>query len=108
MTRTYVPKVSYCARHDTHPALGEPCWSCANPIIERALAASQERVRELEAAIDLLPCLDRAMKDGKGVVPVPEWVVADIAAALRVPSTVGAEGEQGLDREGGVQDRPTE
>ena len=59
-----------------------------------ALAASQERVRELEAENVAL----RANASASVVRRLVEQ------GALRTPSTAGAEGEQGLDRAGGVQD----
>ena len=53
--------VSYCAEHDTHPAKGEPCWSCVNHHIANAIIvtleqarldhSAQERVGELEDEI---------------------------------------------------------
>ena len=81
------------------------------------LAASQERVRELEMRDEAWESTMREIANSgvefedERVGYVTVQIDRDIwlsLAALRGPSTAGAEGEQDLDREGGVQDRPTE
>lgn len=36
-------KISYCATHHTFPEPGEPCWQCANPLIDEAYLRGMKR-----------------------------------------------------------------
>ena len=41
-------RASYCDIHGTYPIPNEPCWQCANPFIEKAVALLEQRVEGLE------------------------------------------------------------
>ena len=41
-------KHSYCAVHNTYPSKDEPCWSCANPYIDKAFKEGQNTRHEPE------------------------------------------------------------
>jgi len=84
-------------RHDTdNPVLF--CWRCNG---ERPYKGESYGVVRRDPSWHTEGCPVReAFEAMRGL---PDW-----APALRGRSTAGAEGEQGLKQEGGVQDRPTE
>ena len=69
-----------------------------------ALAASQERVRELEYLLDYAYYLRFIGEATNHDQELEYWGRVEVAIKPMHASTVGAEGEQGLDREGGVHD----
>lgn len=45
-----IPRVSYCATHNTYPLPNEPCWQCANPYIGMGVSSeANELLRQLHA-----------------------------------------------------------
>lgn len=71
-----VPEDAYLG----NPLVATLCNSLTGEIAERE--ADLARIEALKKAGRLLPCLDKARSNGKGIVPVPEWVIAEIAATL--------------------------
>lgn len=56
-----------------------------NDALKSKLAQAQadvEALRQLKEQVELLPCLGKATENGKGIAPVPEWVIFEIAKAL--------------------------
>lgn len=54
--------ISHCAKHDTYPDVGDPCWQCVNAAYAEGYKAAEKKHKRYLAVI--LVCLELLL-DGK-------------------------------------------